>query len=57
MLKILEQYTLPPKFQDSIKRLYASLKVIVKIGKDKAEIEHEVGVGQGDNVYWSSSYS
>jgi hypothetical protein len=35
MLKILEQYTPPPKFRESIKRLYTNLKVIVKIGKEK----------------------
>jgi hypothetical protein len=50
MLKILEQYGAPPKFQDSIKRLYTNLKVIVKIGKEKAEIDQEVGIRQGDNV-------
>jgi hypothetical protein len=50
MLKILEQYGPPPKFQDSIKRLYTNLKVIVKIGREKAEIDQEVGVTQGDNV-------
>jgi hypothetical protein len=50
MLKILEQYGPPPKFRDSIKRLYTNLKVIVKIGKEKAEIDQEVGVRQGDNV-------
>jgi hypothetical protein len=35
MFKILEQYGAPPKFQDSITRLYTNLKVIVKIGKEK----------------------
>jgi hypothetical protein len=50
MLKILEQYAPPPKFQDSIKRLYTNLKVIVEIGREKAEIDQEVGVRQGDNV-------
>jgi hypothetical protein len=39
-----------PKFQDSIKRLYTNLKVTVKIGREKAEIDQEVGVRQGDNV-------
>ncbi len=50
MLKILEQYGAPPKFRDSIKRLYTNLKVFVKIGKEKAEIDQEVGVRQGNNV-------
>jgi len=50
MLKILEQYRYPPKFRDSIKRLYTNLKVIVKIGREKAEINQEVGTRQGDNV-------
>ncbi len=50
MLKILEQYGAPHKFRDSIKRLYTNLKVIVKIGKEIADIDQEVGVRQGDNV-------
>ncbi len=50
MLKILERYGAPPKFQNSIERLYTDLKVTVKIGKEKAEIDQEVGVRQGDNV-------
>jgi hypothetical protein len=50
MLKILEQYGALTKFQDSIKRLYTNLKVIVKIGKETAEIDQEVGVRQGGNV-------
>jgi hypothetical protein len=44
MLKILEQYGAPPKFQDSVKRLYTNLKVIVKTGKEKMEIDQEVGM-------------
>jgi hypothetical protein len=50
MLKILEQYGPPPKFRDSIKRLYANLKVVVKLGKEKAETDQEVGVRQGANL-------
>jgi hypothetical protein len=50
VLKILEQYTPPPKFQDSTKRLYTNLKVIVKMGREKAEIDQEVSMRQGDNV-------
>jgi hypothetical protein len=50
MPKVLEQHGAPPKFQDSIKSLYANLKVIVKIGREKAGIDQEVGVRQGDNV-------
>jgi hypothetical protein len=40
----------PKKFQDSIKRLYTNLKVIVKIGKETTKIDQEVGVQQGDYV-------
>jgi hypothetical protein len=50
MLKILEQYGPPPKFRDSIKRLYTNPKVIVKIGREKVEIDHEVGMRQGDSM-------
>jgi hypothetical protein len=49
MIKILEKYAPPPQFRDSIKRLYTNLKVIVKIGREKAEIDQEVGVRQGDD--------
>ncbi len=50
MHKILEQYRLSSKLQDSIKRLYTDLKVIVKIGTEEAEIEQEVEVRQGENI-------
>ena len=50
MIKVLERYGAPPKFRESIRRLYTDLKVIVKIGKEKAEIDQQVGVRQGDNV-------
>ena len=50
MIKVLERYGAPPKFRESIRRLYTDLKVVVKIGKEKAEIEQQVGVRQGDNV-------
>ena len=38
----------PPKFRD-IKRLYTNLNVAVKIGKEKWDINQEVGVQQGDS--------
>ena len=33
---------------EAIKRLYTNLKVILKIGKEKAEISQKLGVRQGD---------
>ena len=33
-----------------MQRLYTNLKVILKIGKEKAEISQEVGVRQGDSL-------
>jgi hypothetical protein len=50
MIKILERYGAPPNFRESIRRLYTDLKIVIKIGKEKAEIDQEVGVRQGDNV-------
>ena len=38
----------PPQFRD-IKRLYTNLNVAVKIGKEKWDINQEVGVRQGDS--------
>ncbi|KAL7518281.1 hypothetical protein ACHAWF_000181, partial [Thalassiosira exigua] len=40
----------PPKFCNAIQRLYDNLKVVLKIGKEKAEIGQGVGVRQGDNL-------
>ena len=40
----------PPKLCSVIERLYTDLKVILKLGKSKAEILQEVGVRQGDNM-------
>jgi len=50
MISILEKFGAPPKLCEAIKRLYTNLKVILKIGKEKAEISQEVGVRQGDNL-------
>ncbi len=50
MIDILERYGAPPKFRNSIKRLYTNLKVTIKIGKEKCEISQDVGVRQGGNV-------
>ncbi|KAL7526390.1 hypothetical protein ACHAXR_001469 [Thalassiosira sp. AJA248-18] len=50
MLDVLEKLGAPPKLRDAIKRLYTNLKVILKIGKGKAEITQSVGVRQGDNL-------
>lgn len=50
MIKVLEKYGATLKFRESIRRHYINLKVTVKIGKEKSEINQDVGVRQGDNV-------
>ncbi|KAL7523370.1 hypothetical protein ACHAWF_001608 [Thalassiosira exigua] len=50
MIEISEKYDAPPKFCNAIQRLYDNLKVVLKIGKEKAEIAQGVGVLQGDNL-------
>ena len=37
LLKILERYSAPPKLRSAISRMYSDLKIILKIGKAKAE--------------------
>ena len=48
LLKILERYRAPTKLRSAIARIYSDLKIILKIGKDKAEMEQKLGVRQGD---------
>jgi hypothetical protein len=50
ILAILKKFGAPPKFCSAIERLYSNLTVILKIGKEKAEINQGVGVRQGDNL-------
>ncbi|KAL7531695.1 hypothetical protein ACHAWF_003870, partial [Thalassiosira exigua] len=50
MIDILERYGAPPKFCNAIQRLYDNLKVVLKIGKEKAEIGQGVGIRQRDNL-------
>lgn len=50
LIEVLAQYGAPAKLCSAIERLYADLKVILKIGKEKAEIPQTVGVRQGDNL-------
>ena len=46
MLKILERYGAPPKLRQDIAQVYADLKIVLKIGKAKAEMGQKVGVIQ-----------
>ena len=48
MLKILERYGAPPKLRHAIAWMYADLKIVLKIGKAKAEIGKKMGVRKGD---------
>ena len=48
MLKILEQYGAPPKLRHSIVQMCADLKIVLKIGKAKADMGQKVRVRQGD---------
>ena len=50
MLKILEQYGAPPKLRHTIARMYADLKIVLKIRKSKAEMVQKMGVRQGDRI-------
>ena len=47
MLKIIEQYGAPTKLHHAIARMYDDLKIVIKIGKAKAETGQKVGVRQG----------
>ena len=48
MLNILEQYGSPPKLRHATARMYADLKIVLKIVKAKAYTGQKVGVRKGD---------
>ena len=48
MLNIIEQYGAPPKLRHAIARMYADLKIVLKIGKAKGDMRQKVVVRQGD---------
>ena len=48
MIEILKRYGAPPKLRSAITRMYADLKIILKIGKLKAEMRQIIGVIQED---------
>ena len=48
LMKVLERYGAPPKLKSEISRMYADLKIVLKLVKAKAEMNHTVGVIQGD---------
>ena len=50
ILEILQKIGAPPKFCKAIERLYTDLAVVLKIGKEKLEINQTTGVRQGDNL-------
>ena len=45
LMLILEQYGFLPKLRYSIERMYKDLKIVLKIGKAKAEMSQTVRVG------------
>ena len=47
MMKVLERYGEPPKLKSAIARMYTDLKIMLKLGKVKAEMNQTVGVIQG----------
>ena len=48
LMLILERYGVLPKLLSAIERMYKDLKIVLKIGKAKAERNQKVGVRQGD---------
>ena len=48
LMIILKRYGVPPKPQSAIVRMYKHPKIVLKIGKAKAEMSQIVGVIQGD---------
>ena len=44
LMLILERYGVPPKLQSAIERMYKDLKIVLKIGKAKAEMSQTLGV-------------
>ncbi len=50
LLRILEQFSAPPKFVAAIKTIYRDNIAALKIEKEVVEIPQTVGVQQGDNM-------
>ena len=50
MIEILKQYGAPAKLCSAIELMYQNLKVIIKVGSEKAEISQTIEVRQGDNL-------
>ena len=48
LVKVLERYGAPPKLKSAIARMYTDLKIVLKMGKGKAEMNQTVGMRQGD---------
>ena len=48
LVLLLEQYGVPPNLQFAIERMYNDLKIVLKIGKAKVEMNQIVGVRQGE---------
>ena len=48
LMIILERYGVPPNLQSAIKQMYKDLKIVLKIGKAKSDMNQTVGVRQGD---------
>ena len=48
LMLILERYGVPPKLRSAIEWMYKEIKIVLKIGKAKAETSQAVGVRQGD---------
>ena len=48
LMRVLERYGAPPKLKSAIARMYTDLKIVLKLGKVKAEMNQTVGVRQGD---------
>jgi len=50
LIGLLRQIGAPRKLYPSIERMYNGLKVIMKLGSEKAEIPQSTGLRQGDNL-------
>ena len=46
LMKVLERYEAPPKLKSAISQMYTDLKIVLKIGKVKAEMNQTVGMRQ-----------
>ena len=48
LMKVLESYGAPLNLKSAIARMYTDIKIVLKLGKVKAEMNQTVGVRQGD---------